>query len=247
MYIEKFSEEVYNLIEKIVSRTERLNGYSGRVPTIEIDLALEDIRKLYDCYLLFGEMAGRQAPVSDLPVSEEVEAAVEEEEAVEDVADRDVSEDIPEATVVEEEAEVVVAEPAMEEKHEIAPVIAEQEERVSGKEKRILADKLTKGDMKSINDIIAANMSDKSISSRMQQNPISNLKSAIGINEKFIFVYELFGGNTQKYSETIEKLNTMPGRDEAISLMEAMRNEYHWDIENMAFQKLVDMVTRRYS
>lgn len=244
MYIEKFSEEVYNLIEKIVSRTERLNGYSGRVPAIEIDLALEEIRKLYDCFLLFGEMSGRQALASDSTSTEEVGEPLTKEEISEEFISKDVSEVVDKEKAVEEP--VALADPVAEERPSVVPVV-EEEEKESVKEKRILADKLSKGDKKSINDIIAANMSDKSISSRMQQNPISNLKSAIGINEKFIFVYELFGGNTQNYTETIEKLNNMPGRDEAVALMEAMRKEYHWDIENMAFQKLVDMVTRRYS
>jgi hypothetical protein len=49
------------------------------------------------------------------------------------------------------------------------------------------------------------------------------------------------------YAETIERLNSMPGREEAIGLMETLREQFRWDIENMAFQKLVDMVVRRYS
>lgn len=131
---------------------------------------------------------------------------------------------------------------------DIRPLVSGNEaERESDSPKTPLGERLKHGEVKSIHDIIAARRSDVSISARLQQHPISDLRSAIGINEKFIFVYELFGGNVPLYNEAIERLNRMDRREEAIELMEQYRAEYHWDIENMAFQKLVDMISRRYS
>lgn len=246
MYIEKFSDEVFGLIEKIVASTERINSYRGQIPAIETDLALEDIRRLYDCFILVRELNSKSDFQQQEYEVEQVEDISDQEEVGED-QEENVKEEF-QAETIEKVAEESIVPPVEElpaEPTGIGEASANVHDRNSGR--RILADKLKQGENRSINDIIAANLSDKSISSRMQHNPISNLKSAIGINEKFIFVYELFGGNTQKYSEMIDKLNSMPGRNEAIALMESLRNEYRWDIENMAFQKLVDMVTRRYS
>jgi len=82
---------------------------------------------------------------------------------------------------------------------------------------------------------------------RMQNNPINNLKTAIGINEKFIFVYELFAGNDSLYHTSIEKLNSAASNEEAQKIMEGFKSEFSWDADNAAFQKLLDMVNRRFS
>lgn len=287
-----FKEEAYRLIDRIADRTERISGYQGRVPRIEIDLAMEDIRRLYDCMLFLrgafnGEDSGQADRASvvemgdDISTNDTVDAeksGVVSAEDIGEVADTtglaEVSVDDsdeqdalspdssdgeqPEESAREKDAPVV-------EKSERRPAVSDEEvasdsDAVAGESEvgtddtedasslqTILGEKLRGRDKQSIHDLIASRRSDRSISTRIQHHPISNLKNAIGLNEKFIFVYELFGGNTQEYSAAIDRLNSMPGRDEAIGLMESMREQYHWDIDNMAFQKLVDMVARRYS
>lgn len=241
MYNENFSEGVYTIVKKLVARTERINTFTGEIPAIEIDLALEDIRRLYDLFLLIKTMPEAHYTESEAPVNEEVThdmevigEAEEEEAAEEDLMDA------VQPETAEQTSNTMLHDPVLQTE-------VTQEEREKQSTGKILADTLRKDDLQSINDLIAVKKSDISISTRMQHNPISNLKRAIGINEKFIFVYELFGGNTQLYAETIERLNMMEGRNEAIALLETLRREYSWDIENMAFQKLVDMVSRRYS
>ncbi|MFO7722662.1 MAG: hypothetical protein R6V49_05490 [Bacteroidales bacterium] len=259
--MDKFSEEVYRLIEKIVTRTERINSYEGRIPAIELDLALEDIRRLYDCFLVAGPIASMPvAPVASTELAGEAEnpdvhtvAEISHQEpagqevsvpAEEGAADAVSGEQVQAVPLKTDPVTEVTPAP---EKVQKGRADRREEETEKPEAKQILAEKLTRGDMRSVNDLIAARKTDVSISARLQHNPISSLKSAIGINEKFIFVYELFGGNSQEYARTIDQLNSMPGRGEAIELMEALRREYHWDLENMAFQKLVDMVSRRYS
>jgi hypothetical protein len=267
MTMKSFEEELAILNGRIAERVHTLGRYTGKIPAIEIDLMLEDIRRLYDCVQLIRNLQGGIIP--------ETPPAVKEPEILKEVK--------PAEVIIESQPEVKKPEPAVEvvvmEVKEVnepekgtteVPAVVEEPERIetvtkksvmeegprvssSSEEhsqpaaKKILGETLVTGGTHSINDLIAARFSDHSIAGRMQQHPISNLKASIGINEKFIFVYELFGGNMQIYSEVIEKLNTMPGRNEAIALMEELRSEYHWDIENMAFQKLIDMVTRRYS
>jgi hypothetical protein len=278
MDIENFSEEVYTIIKKLIARTERINTWQGEIPAIEIDLALEDIRRLYDCYLTISTMPGAKGTEPEAMAIQEVnnDLEISEGEYLEPAPTGDHAEEITQGKMAkesntlpkektsselysspprEEEADQMGAEQPATAEHKGTTILhvpelpteVTQEEREKQSTGKILADTLRKDDLRSINDLIAVKKSDISISTRMQHNPISNLKRAIGINEKFIFVYELFGGNTQLYSETIERLNSMEGRNEAIALLETLRREYHWDIENMAFQKLVDMVSRRYS
>lgn len=262
MHLEKFNEEVYKYIENIVNRTKSINSYKGKIPAIEIDLVLDDIRKLYDCFLLMRSLTGsdhEKLHTWDGSSGQEAPVPVEKElhkEKGDDVLEKDKDLEEEKATKAKKSSKdsaVEVPEGKTEKPVDKPSNNIQDKSPDKGKDKSseidkaILADKLKRDDPPSINEIIATKRSGSSISSRMQSNPISNLKSAIGINEKFIFVYELFGGNTQLYNQTIEQLNNMPGKNEAISLLESLRSEHQWDIENMAFQKLVDMVNRRYS
>jgi len=71
-----------------------------------------------------------------------------------------------------------------------------------------LGEKLSADD-NSVHRRIAGLKEDRSIGARMQQHPISNIKEAIGVNEKFLFINELFNGNIQAYNEAIASLNNM--------------------------------------
>lgn len=263
MKMQSYREEFERLSKGVAMRLERVKVYEGKVPAIETDLALEEIRRLYDLLL---QMREQGLQIDHLPAPDKLVGSFEEtvKQTVEEVAPPPV-EEVPvkvaeevaappvekaPAKVIEEVAAPPVEKPPVVEeeptKQVEVPVIESAIKPVKGASS-ILADKLKRTDHKSINDLIASGRSDQSISKRMQHNPISDLKNSIGINEKFIFVYELFGGNANLYATTIDRLNGMSGREEAIALMETLREEYRWDIENMAFQKLVDMVVRRYS
>lgn len=279
----RYTDELDHLTRKINERIGSITRYPGKIHAIELDLAMEDIRRLYDLCL---QIRSHEIYLSPDKLPTEVHESVQENAAEEETVIAD-QEPGPEPLQPEQVPVMPVPEPVQPE-HEIIPPglepvqpvpepvqpvpvmpatpvvehpviqpeettaaskITEPKEKESPRSdgKKILGETLKKGESKSINDLIAARFSDQSISGRMQHNPISNLKTAIGINEKFIFVYELFMGNMALYNEVIEQLNSMAGRNEAIALMEELRAKYHWDIENMAFQKLIDMVTRRYS
>jgi len=108
-----------------------------------------------------------------------------------------------------------------------------------------VADKF-KDEKKSLNDKLFNTQSDKSIAAKLHNNPIKDLKAAIGINEKFKFINELFEGNLQKYNDGITKLNALNNRDEAIQLLSSLKSESAWDEYSEAFQELTDLVQRRY-
>jgi len=108
-----------------------------------------------------------------------------------------------------------------------------------------VADKF-KDEKKSINDKLFGAHTDKSIAAKLQKNPIKDLKAAIGINEKFKFINELFEGNLQKYNDGITKLNAFKNSDEATGFLSSLKSEFLWDENTEAFQELNDLVLRRY-
>lgn len=98
---------------------------------------------------------------------------------------------------------------------------------------------------KTLADVYQRN-GDNSIAARMQHNRISDIKAAIGINEKFLFINEIFKGNTGDYKKAIERLNSMSHYHEAIDYIDQIKNENEVKNEE-ATAKLVEIIKRKYS
>lgn len=85
---------------------------------------------------------------------------------------------------------------------------------------------------------------DEAITSGMHARPITDIAAAIGINDKFYFIRELFSGDNKAYIDTISRLNS------AVSLGEAMRilDESTVMGSNPAAQSsFVDVVRRKFN
>jgi hypothetical protein len=72
---------------------------------------------------------------------------------------------------------------------------------------------------------------------------VSSLQKAIGINDRFRFVKELFGGDSDLYCETISKLDSIGSLGAAISYIES---NFSWDKNSDSVKQLISLVRRRY-
>jgi hypothetical protein len=73
--------------------------------------------------------------------------------------------------------------------------------------------------------------------------PVSSLPRAIGINDRFRFIKELFGGDSDLYNETIKNLDTAGSLISAISYIES---NFSWDKNSDSVKQLISLVRRRY-
>ena len=87
---------------------------------------------------------------------------------------------------------------------------------------------------------------DNSLAAKLQQNPGRDLKSAIGINDKFLFVNELFGGSMEKYTKSIENLNDLKTLNGAMIYLNELKIELQWNSSNEAYLKLKDLITSKF-
>ena len=87
---------------------------------------------------------------------------------------------------------------------------------------------------------------DHSLAAKLQQNPGRDLKSVIGINDKFLFVNELFGGSMEKYNKSIENLNDLKTLNGAMIYLNELKIELQWNSSNEAYQKLTELVRRKF-
>ena len=80
------------------------------------------------------------------------------------------------------------------------------------------------------------------IASKYHDQPISDIAAAIGINEKFRYVRELFDGNTTLYNKTINSLNTVESEADAIRYLQ---DNFSWDMEEKLTKRLLDLTRRK--
>ena len=87
---------------------------------------------------------------------------------------------------------------------------------------------------------------DNSLAARLQRKPVTDLMNAIGINDKFLLLNELFGGSMEKYNKSIRALNNFSTLLGAKTYMSELQIELQWDCDSDAYRKLDDLVERRF-
>ena len=87
---------------------------------------------------------------------------------------------------------------------------------------------------------------DHSLAAKLQHSTVNDLRKAIGINEKFLLVNELFSGSMEKYNKSIENLNDLKTLNGALIYLNELRIELQWNSNNEAYKKLLELVHRKY-
>ena len=102
-------------------------------------------------------------------------------------------------------------------------------------------------DKKSVGEQITDDKPIESIGEVIQSKNIVNLKLAIGINEKFFFLNELFEGNMKEYNETIDALDQKDTYKEAMEYLVLLLEKKSWDVESEAYIQLKGFLERKFN
>jgi hypothetical protein len=94
----------------------------------------------------------------------------------------------------------------------------------------------------SLHEQLGNRISDPDLSSVLKLKPVTDLTEAIGINDKFLFVQEIFKGNQVVYNEAIEKLNKVISLSDAKAIIMSYTGE---SLENEPVKLLIDLVKRK--
>ena len=109
----------------------------------------------------------------------------------------------------------------------------------------IRAYKVVRENVHTLGDVLEK-AEDNSLAARLQRKPVSDLIAAIGINDKFLFLNELFNGSMEKYNKSIRSLNSFSTLLGAKTYMSELQIEFQWDCDTDAYKKLNDLVERRF-
>ncbi len=244
------------MLEDIISRTNYISHHHpGKDLSLDIDLVKDDLRVLYRSFENLKNLAADREPLSPKAETpgEEAEARPgfikkEPQDKLEVETEEPEKPEEPEEIQEIEEIEPKVV--GTENKQKEAPVSNGKKsviDLLSAYSQKTIGDQYAEAD-NSINKRISGDREDNSIGTKMQLNPISNIKEVIGLNEKFLFINELFVGNIQEYHDAIARLNAMENMQSAFDYLNELSEKYSWDAERSTatINKLATYVQRRH-
>ncbi len=220
LVIETINKDIQD-IEKSIKKFENRSS----LPRVEIDLALEKVRKLYDSLQSLIE----ESPVEKIIPPEDKPGNINTFELEQNSLDNDKDNS--------ETSPVITKDPTKKPEEELQ--IKFEEEKNAKTE--IVADRLQNG-QSFMNESLRQQVSSKDLSSKLTSQPISDIGGAMGLNEKFSFIQELFNNDPDKFTETINTLNRASNFNEAFSYL---NDTFNWDMDDSQVQKLLDLTRRK--
>ncbi len=86
------------------------------------------------------------------------------------------------------------------------------------------------------------------IAGRLGNSPIKDLHQAIGLNEKFGFINELFRGDQSLYNRSIKTINDCKDLQEALYwINRELKIKLGWPEENKTVQRFYTLIRKRFS
>lgn len=262
-------EELAAMLASLTEQFEAMDSQKEEIPQIEMDIFIRNIQKLYEDTIYLKKLnkssTSKSEGEAELPVRKEnaelakVELPIEPQ--IESSIEEPIEEEIVEAeiTMFEQELEevpvvAIVKDVKVEAKEEIVKeVIQEVESSLDdlveqpSMESNLFNQVKASPEISDLNKKLADARNTHSIVEKLQNNRIENLKSVIGINDKFYFINELFGGNAQKYEDIIYTLNNFKKLDDAMQYFSTLKYRFNWDEESEPFAKLVNMLERKFN
>ena len=93
----------------------------------------------------------------------------------------------------------------------------------------------------------AKKATEESLADKLKKNKITDLKTVIGINEKFQFINELFEGNMKEYNVALDQLNSLKSFEEAENYLDNLAEVYKWSTENPVAENFKELAQRLFT
>lgn len=125
-------------------------------------------------------------------------------------------------------------------------LIAEPEEVIE--QATVVAD-LKEEEPIAVNSIVVEPLGSAVVEPEIKKETALNLvdiKSGIGINDKFQFISELFTNNVELYENAIKRLNANTTLASSLSTLEEIKDENNWKDESEAGQRFTEIIKRRF-
>ena len=275
MELNRLTRDADELIRKVVTRYNQLYSPTGDIPQVELDLLLDDLRKLYESFKGISQLnlelrlkshTGRQEVAVNQAIEKEFHpeptkpAPVSDTEKSEPAPKSDIPSENPlpenKQTIADQDAEIFESKLKLHEQQEPKEDVTRKfpstpVEKTGDIFKTIPAEDPTASTLaekygqpsKSLSDTIATTQ-ESSIGSKLMQ-PVSDLASAIGLNDKFNFISNLFNNDAMQYEDAVNRINKAVNYDEALWILQKFRHA-GWDENRETVARMTEFVRRRF-
>lgn len=97
-------------------------------------------------------------------------------------------------------------------------------------------------DVQTLADTIAA--PEDVATSLLRHEAIADLRQVIGLNDRFLFINELFGGDSDAYERTMQQLNSFDNLDDC---MIYLAENYTWNPDAESVRMLMELLERKFA
>lgn len=220
MNFKNTAEVLYIQAKEILDAIAKVEA-SGDMHTIELDLLLEKLRNIYD---LVNDMKDAISKKNSSEISDSPQSGSEIE--------LDTNPEVETLSNDETQIEEIIKETEIEkENSKTKPV-----EKTSYVSDRFKTSKPT------LNEEMEVRSQKENLSSQLNLNPINSISGAIGINEKFELINELFSGDKDKFESTLEVLNKANSFVEAYNYL---NDNFEWDMDSVYVQRVLELIRRK--
>jgi hypothetical protein len=210
-------------------------GTRERIPSIEVDLAMDKLRNVYDLMLSLRleTIQENHVPDQSVDVPFEVEVQNTAEEQKMDTA-------LPKENLISESIK--------------SRIYADERESIEETKEKTKAEKESRVRVPQTNVSSGEGIKEKSfskedslqksgdISTYIKSKPIANISNALGLNEKFELIQNLFGGDKIRFEQTMNYLNAASDFNEAY---EYLANNFKWDMDDTYVQRILELLRRK--
>jgi hypothetical protein len=215
-------KNLYALITTLSDGVKKME--EGKLNPLQIELLLDDARSLHE----------RLAVIQYLSFEKEVKSKSKEEKEKKEEKKKSVGIKFESTETQESLAKQIDLEESIDE-------VLEINENVTTPS--IDADSSASA---SINDRFAQTET-ASLADQFSKQPIKDLINAIGVNEKFLFIEQLFNDDGESYKEQLEALNSMNSFEDAINYINnELQDKFDWKLKGTVEKKFIRLVQRRF-
>jgi hypothetical protein len=254
-------EEITALIDNIKDHSDRL-AHRPVMPLLEISAILSKINKLHESTVVLKYMIAKEQQHEDdefgtsMPASFRKYKEVEEDDdfSEKEIPERQQSKPKVKPDSVQEEPSVSQSTQEdtvqVERKHSQAEEKkAEKESRTEEIDKQVeqIEKEVEQSGKPDLNEHFSAERN-QSLSDQLKKQPVTDLFTAIGLNERYLYANELFGGDIEEFRKVVRVLNDQDDWDRARQYFDQeLRSSYGWDEENKLAEALYLLVERRFN
>lgn len=240
------------------------------------DLLLQEARNLYGKLLLLETTTEELKPSVSVteqpeeipepehsePVAEETMPEAEVEEEIETTTEPEVPETVeeestPEMSETEVLEEDVVAEPEPEGTPEPVTPVQETENKTEEEVPEPVVAQEEPKEVKTTMDLFSDSPEDSlgTTFARQKQpsvgevvnHQIADLREAIGINDKFLFINELFNGDMSRYNKVLDELNQFSGLPGSLTYLSELSVQFNWHKDQTAYKRFEEVLQKKFS